>query len=737
MSASSQDNQGLTMFRMVLLIVVGAFVVVCSAPGGEWSGFRGLARDGRSDATDAPLTWSPSQNLAWRTAIRGRGHSSPIVTEDAVYVTTSYPRAEVSSARKAASYSVLALAVLAGLFGLRSAVRSLHAYPGRRERVLQHLRFLLFHQFLIGTLITVVVGRRLLNPGGGELRDWTVSILVALSCLILISLAASIRSRQQIVAGLLSLALVAWAWFSLPDRGLFFALHSSRGVIATGMPLLPALVAAAILLAYGISIRRRPLPTGGPEAETANRPALWPYAITAIIGCVTALVPFFLILYRAAGWQMPDRYLWSGRLAADVRWPWIVVAGVLLVAGLLWNYRRPDRVTRTRISAPAGGFIAAALLLAVAFHVAVEIAGTGETFARAVVCLDRQTGRIIWTCEGLEARSQARGRTVTDATPTPVTDGQRIYAYFGDGLMAVDTAGQLLWKRPEQMFASHFGVGASPVLADGVLVLVNDVDAGRRLPSTIMAFDPATGETLWMRERVSHRSYAAYDTPLIRSVDGTEEIIVHGWHDVRAYDLRTGTERWSYPITHEAKHLVAGPISDGQRLYLTGARHITALELSKVGAEEDPVVWSAPVPAEKSSTPVVVGGLLFSVNEVGRACCIDTLIGRILWSERLKGRFYASVIAIGDHVLFTNEAGQTTVVAADKEFRVVAINDLEEAIYASPVPVDTQLFIRTTEHLYCFETIGNDNHDSRESVRGSDAAAQYTGPQHNVEASVE
>ncbi len=721
------------MFRMGFLIAVGAFVAVCSAPAGEWSGFRGLARDGRSDANDAPLTWSPSQNLAWRTAIRGRGHSSPIVTEDAVYVTTSYPRAEVSSSRKAASYGVLVLAVLAGLFGFRSAVRSLRAYPGRKERVLQHLRFLLFHQFLVGTLITVIVGRRLLNPGGGELRDWTVSILVALSCLTLISLTASIRSRRQIVAGLLSLALVAWAWFSLPDRNLFLALRSSRGVIATGMSLLPALVAATILLAYGISIRRRSGRTGGSEAETTNRPALWPYAVTAIIGCVTALVPFLLILFRAAGWQMPDRYVWSGRLGADVHWPWIVLAGVLLVAGFLWNYRKPGQTTRARASAPAAGFIAAALLLAVAFHVTVEIAGTGETFARAVVCLARQTGRILWTCEGLEARSQARGRSVSDATPTPVTDGQRIYAYFGDGLMAVDLGGQLAWKRPEQMFASNFGVGTSPVFADDVLVLVNDVAAGRRLRSNIIAFDSATGETLWTRERVSHRSYAAYDTPLIRSIDDAKEIIVHGWHDVCAYDLRTGTERWSYPITHEAKHLVASPISDGQRLYLTGARHITALDLPKVGTEEDPRVWSAPMPAEKSSTPVVVGGLLFAVNEVGRACCIDTRTGRILWSERLKGRFYASVIAIGDHVLFTNEAGQTTVAAADKELRVVAINDLEEAIYASPVPVDTQLFIRTTEHLYCFQTNGNDNHDSRESMRGSDVAVQYTGPQHSLE----
>ncbi len=721
------------MFRTGFLIAAGVSAVVCTAAAGEWRGFRGLTKDGRSDATETPLTWSPSHHVAWRTGIDGRGHSSPVVTADAVYLTTSYPRADVSSSRRITAFVVLVLAVLTGILGVRSAVQNLRAYPARRERVLQHLRFLLFHQFLIGTLIMVIVGRRLLNPGGSELRDWTVSILVLLSGLILISLAAPIRSRQPIVAGLLSLALVVWAWFSLPDRNLLFAVDSSRGIIATGMSLLPALVAASILLAHGISIRKHPRRTGDPEDGTVTRSALGPYAITATIGCITALVPFFLVLYRAAGWQMPDHYIWSDRLAANVRRPWIIVAAALLVVGAFWSYRARRRPRRVGLPISAV-FVAATLLLGVAFNAALEIAGEGEIFTRAVVCLDRQTGQIRWTCEALEARSQARGRTVTDATPTPATDGQRIYACFGgDGLVAVDTAGRIVWKRLEQIFASNFGAGTSPVLIDDVLVLVNDVDTGSRLPSTIMAFDAATGKTLWQQKRTSHRSHAAYSTPLIRAVGGVQEVIVHGWLDVCAYDLCTGAKRWSYPIAHEAKHLVASPISDGQRLYLTGAGAITALDLSKLGTDGDPVVWSVPLRAEKSSTPVVIDGLLFAVNEFGMACCLDAQTGRIQWNERLKGRFYASVIGAADGVLFTSEAGQTTVVAADREFRVLATNDLEEAIYASPVPVGTQLFIRTTEHLYCLETTDNDNRDSRRPVRESDVAVQHPGPQHRVE----
>ena len=148
------------------------------------------------------------------------------------------------------------------------------------------------------------------------------------------------------------------------------------------------------------------------------------------------------------------------------------------------------------------------------------------------------------------------------------------------------------------------------------------------------------------------------------------------------------------------KLLVASPVCDVDRVYAIDAKHVRAFDLSPLGGGSDPMLWSTSVPGEKGSTPVVVDGLMFLVAENGMALCLDAESGEILWKTRLKGRYFSSVIATGDRVLFNNEIGQTSVVAIDREFRLLATNLLKGSIYASIAPVEHQLFVRTTEYLY-------------------------------------
>ena len=340
-----------------------------------------------------------------------------------------------------------------------------------------------------------------------------------------------------------------------------------------------------------------------------------------------------------------------------------------------------------------------------AFFVDVNFVERPVESIRAVVCLDRDSGGILWTCEGLLGQTrEAESRTVTNALATPVTDGERIYGYFGrDGLMCVSPQGKLLWKKTELMFHSKLGVGTSPVVKDNILIVVSDERESDRVLSSITVFDCLSGERLWEKERRSHKVDAAYSTPLVKSLNGREVVIVHGWYDIRGYDLKTGEELWSHPMTHEGKHLVASLVSDAKRLYLTGAKQIVALDIAKLGTDSDPLLWSAAVPGEKSSTPVVVDGLLFLVTETGTAYCLEAETGRVLWKERLEGRYFSSVLSMAGGIFFTNESGQTTVVASDRESRHLAKNSMGESIYASFVPVGKQLFARTAKHLYCIQ----------------------------------
>jgi outer membrane protein assembly factor BamB len=341
------------------------------------------------------------------------------------------------------------------------------------------------------------------------------------------------------------------------------------------------------------------------------------------------------------------------------------------------------------------------LAVGAGFFIDVNFVKRPVEYIRAIICLNRDTGEIRWTCDGLRGREAGgESRVVTNASPTPVTDGERVYGYFGkDGLMSVSSGGKLLWKQAEPMFHSRFGAGTSPVVADGVLVVVSD-ERESDGPSSIAGFDCLSGERLWETERKSHKVDAAYGTPLVKSLSGRKVVIVHGWYDITGYDIKTGEEAWSYPIEHEGRHLVASLVSDAQHLYVTSAKEVVALDISKLGTGTDPLVWSTTVPGEKSSTPVVVDELLFLVTETGMGYCLEAATGQVMWKQRLKGRYFSSVITMGDRVYFTSQSGQTTVVAIGREFRPLAKNSTGESVYASFVPSGSRLFVRTTKHAY-------------------------------------
>jgi outer membrane protein assembly factor BamB len=352
-------------------------------------------------------------------------------------------------------------------------------------------------------------------------------------------------------------------------------------------------------------------------------------------------------------------------------------------------------------------FLAAALALAVMSPIRAGVSGTSKEFIHAIVCVHPDTGKVLWICEGLVGPPMVEGKLATHASTTPVTDGERVFGYFGeDGLMCASSTGELLWTRTEPIFRGKFGVGTSPVVKDNVLIVVSDTKESDRSPSVIVALEGTSGECLWKKERRCPIIDASYGTPLIRSWNGRQVVFVHGWYDVKGYDLKTGEELWSCPMLHEGRHLVASLVSDTERLYVTGAKRVAALDLSKLGTGSGPLLWSRSIAGEKSATPVVADGRMFLIAENGMAFCLESQTGDILWKQRLEGAFLSSVIAVANRVLFTSESGQTTIAAVGGEFRQLAKNTLNEPVYASLVPMANRLLVRTTKGLYCLEDNG-------------------------------
>jgi outer membrane protein assembly factor BamB len=668
--------------------------MICSYSVLAAGGFRAGSSEGYRSEQSGPLSWSDSQSVSWKTAIPGRGHSSPTVAGDVVYVTTTYEDQKGSRAQQIADRTLSLLLLAFGISGAGLAASDRRKWRGG---VRPCLRLSVFVAVFVASSIVVLFGRHLLDMDKGLLRPLMISVVLGLLCLALGLLYMPLWTRRHLVAGVLSLVLAALAMVEYRQLT-----SGSGGWNKPVWVLVSAAVFLGLALVFGRLLGRR-YTGGGGHNERSPQPVsgLLPFAAAVSTGVVVGIAPFLFLLFRAAGYRIPDSFVWHERVRPDAGW-WLVMAyGLVLVAtaagfGLRIVQSQAARVPVRTI------FFVAALGLASVYFVRMNCLSTAPGSIRAVVALDYHTGEILWKCEGLVGTEEGRGKTVTHASATPATDGDRVCGYFGqDGLFCADREGKLLWRRTDRLFRGNFGVGTSPVVNKGLVILVSDVRAAEESGSSIAAFDFATGEPVWQTERRSHPEYATYGTPLILALDNRDVCVVHGWYGISGYDIRTGRELWSWPVDHGGKHLVASMVADAERLYVSGTKEIVAFDLSKVATCEDSRAWSCAVPGEKSATPVIVDDMLFTVNETGTAFCLDARTGGVLWRERLGGRHFSSVVAMGDRILFTNESAHTVVVAAAPEFRRLAENRLEGSCYASAVPCGDRLFLRTTKYLYC------------------------------------
>ena len=166
---------------------------------------------------------------------------------------------------------------------------------------------------------------------------------------------------------------------------------------------------------------------------------------------------------------------------------------------------------------------------------------TGQEGEKLVtLCLDQASGKELWRAAAPAAKLESTHRIGSPAAPTPCTDGERVFVYFGSfGMIAYDFDGREVWKKELPAPLVEFGTGASPILADGKIIVVADQDMG----SHLLALDARTGSQVWRTEREEFRR--SFSTPFLWAHDGMAEIIVAGSLWVRSYEVKDGRERWS------------------------------------------------------------------------------------------------------------------------------------------------------------------------------------------------
>lgn len=325
-------------------------------------------------------------------------------------------------------------------------------------------------------------------------------------------------------------------------------------------------------------------------------------------------------------------------------------------------------------------------------------ASDGRTSDRLhFLCFDRASGRTLWHTRLFgSAPSEGEYPTGGMAVPTPAADGQRVYAVFGTGdLVALDFDGKPVWIRSLAQeygaFRNRWGMAASPLLLDNVLVVLVDHWG----PSYLLGVDPKTGANRW---KTSRRASVNWSSPLAVNLAGGTQIVVTGTNHVNGYDARSGHELWQLPGMQE--QCIPSPAARDGTVYAVSGRQGVSLAIDLRDGQPS-VRWKSKRWAGFIPSPVCYGDQYYLVEDEGFGTCMDAATGKELWRERLGGRYQASPFAGDGKVYFANLDGVVTVIRAGPKFEVLAKNELGENIVGSPAIAHGQLFLRGETHLYC------------------------------------
>jgi outer membrane protein assembly factor BamB len=324
------------------------------------------------------------------------------------------------------------------------------------------------------------------------------------------------------------------------------------------------------------------------------------------------------------------------------------------------------------------------------------------------VGVDRNSGKVVHDLVVFEVeKPEFCHEQNSYASPTPCVEEGRVYVHFGTyGTACLDTkTGQKLWERRD-LHCNHFrGPASSPILYDGLLFAHFDgVDV-----QYVVALDKATGKTVWRKDRNTYFKPGtdpdlkkAYGTPAVITVEGKAQLISPAAAATVAYDPRTGEELWR--VYHGGMNVAAPPLAGLGRVFLcTGDGGLKLLAVKPTGKGDvtaTHIDWKHGQRVPSRSSPLLVGDLLYMVNEEGIASCLEAQTGREVWHERLGGRYWASPLYAEGRLYFFSEGGVTHVGEAGRSWKELAANKLETGCMGSPAVAGKSLFIRTKTHLY-------------------------------------
>ncbi len=321
--------------------------------------------------------------------------------------------------------------------------------------------------------------------------------------------------------------------------------------------------------------------------------------------------------------------------------------------------------------------------------------------------LDATSGKVLRRIDLLEIDNPPPIHVVNSyASPTPASDGARVYCHFGSfGTFCIDAkTGHLIWKQ-QLMVEDITGPAASPVLCGDHLILVRDGSDQQY----VTALHKRTGEVAWKTPRpeievAEDKLRRGFSTPLVIEVEGHQQVVSPTAQWVVSYDPATGQELWR-ARTGDGHAVVPAPVYANGFVFVCSGYHKPVLSAIRVDGRADVtethIAWTYEKQVPLISSPVVAGQELYFVSAIGIATCLDIRTGEALWQHRLSGNFAASPILADNQIYFTSAEGITTVIRPGREYRELARNLLFGQTLSSIAVFRDALLIRNSSALYC------------------------------------
>ncbi len=339
--------------------------------------------------------------------------------------------------------------------------------------------------------------------------------------------------------------------------------------------------------------------------------------------------------------------------------------------------------------------------------------GELKNLKRHLLCVDLGDGKIVWSkTVAAEMPEDSYGGFITEhgyASSTPITDGERIYVFYGkSGVLAYDLAGKELWRVNVGRESSNvrWGSASSPILYKN-LVIVNASEESQ----SIRALDKTTGKEAWKIEATSLD--LSYGTPQLASLaDGRKELILGVPSEVWAMDPDSGKFKW-YAKTELGRNISPSPVVGDGVVYVFGGRPAACVAI-RTGGKDDVtdsgVLWSSGE-ASYVPSPVLHEGHLYWTSDQGIAYCKEAKTGKTVYAERMprasggsRMPFYASTVLADGRLYVVSRTGGTIVLAAGPEFKQLAQNRFESDtsdFNGSPAISDGRILLRSNRFLYC------------------------------------